>query len=219
MLDSGLDPTAGPNGNSWDSQMVDFTDSISKGVRGPIAADDLHGHGTAMAQVVTTVHANAEINAIRVLDQNNSARSYEVLAGLQYALFSDKFDCVLAALTTFVTTSCDVSLGQSVEWMLAYRQNRTPPPPAVVAAAGNGGNGNPSGYPALIPSAVVAIAIDATGKPETYNSDPPAYAQTAEAYGGSTNDPVGDVTHPDGSISGIWGTSIAAAAIAGACLT
>jgi hypothetical protein len=216
LLDSGLDPASVPT-NSQGNQMVDFVDSLLYGVRGPGPTADPHGHGTAMAQIIDALQPQADIHPIRVLNDSNTAESHEVLAGLQYALFLGQFDCVLASLSSPAATICATSLGRSVEWMVEYCRNQAKVLPPIIAAAGNS-NSNPSGYPAKVPDAVVALAVDGYGNDVNYNSTPPPNATILRAYGGDNTDALGDIVHIDGTTTRFYGTSMAAAAIAGAYL-
>jgi Subtilase family len=210
LLDTGLDPTQ----VKCAASMVDFTDIDNQGVRITTPADP-HGHGTAMAQIVLDIKPAADIEPIRVLNDANEGESYEILASLQYALYSNKFDCVMACLSAPAFSTCESSLGRSIEWMLSYA-NMQPQiaVPMVVAAAGNDGPQTNSQYLAQMAGVIVAEAEDENGNYATYNSAPPPNAVTRRAYGGTSALPVGDIANSEP----LYGTSIAAAAITGAYL-
>jgi Subtilase family len=193
--------------------MVDFTDLDNQGVRDSQPPTDPHGHGTAMAQIIHCVNNNAAITPVRVLDAANQGESYEILAGLQYALYSNEFDCVTACLSTAAIETCASSFGRTMEWMIGYTQKQPQAHvPVVIAAAGNDGPAN-SEYLAQMAGVVVAVALDDQGNDASYNSIPPNNADTKRAYGGTEQQPVGTIgTNP------LFGTSIAAAAITGAYL-
>jgi hypothetical protein len=216
LLDSGLDPASAP-ANSTGNQMIDFVGSFYNGVGGPGPATDPHGHGTAMAKIIDAMQPQADIHPIRVLNDQNTAESHEVLAGLQYALFLGQFDCVLASLSSPTATKCATSLGKSVDWMVEYCRNQVKVLPPIIAAAGNE-TAKASGYPAKVPDAVVALAVDGNGNDANYNSTPPPNATVLKAYGGDNTDFLGNIVHSDGTTTGFYGTSMAAAAIAGAYL-
>ncbi|MFG3053617.1 S8/S53 family peptidase [Kitasatospora sp. NPDC048239] len=216
VLDTGV---SGAN-----TQMIDFLrcDVSSPKVVNP---DDQHGHGTAVAQIIEAVPNNSVIHPIRALDVDPagyaSGRSYEVLSALLYALYSDSYDLINASFTTSVSSSCDSSLGNTIDYLVAYRRAHRLPGPMLVAAAGND-YGAASGYPANVAGSVVALANTSSG-PATYNSTPPMSAITCWAYGGSDTHPLGDLTGrspsgPTGEAAKLWGTSFAAAVVSGAYL-
>ncbi|MEV5107968.1 S8/S53 family peptidase [Streptomyces massasporeus] len=201
VLDTGV------RGASHD--MLDFIKCDNAGIRRTPAADP-HGHGTAVATVIKSVQGNAEIHPVRVLNEKNKGQSYEVLAGLMYALWSGQYDLINASLTTDLSGPCATSVGRSVDYILRYCSAMANLP-VLVAAAGNfGSKGALCGYPARLPQAVVALAQDHTGQRAPYNCTPLNGAITEEAYGGSETRPLG---HPS-----LWGTSFAAGAISGAYL-
>nr|BFD95442.1 hypothetical protein KitaXyl93_68020 [Kitasatospora sp. Xyl93] len=212
VLDTGIRGVGGT--------MLDFLDCD---VHGPqlVAADDPHGHGTAVAKIIETIRGNAVINPVRVLDHRAEAKSYEVLAALMYTLFCGEYDLVNASLTTPVFGSSETALGRTIDFtLLACHANGVSPVPVLVAAAGNT-RGKASGYPARVSEAVVVLAKDEQGRPARYNSTPPEQAITEWAYGGSTTDSLGDLnslTGLTGAGAQLWGTSFAAAVVSGAYL-
>ncbi|MFF3400358.1 S8/S53 family peptidase [Streptomyces sp. NPDC002659] len=197
-----------------DHDMLDFIKCDNAGIRRTPAADP-HGHGTAVATVIKAVQGNADIHPIRVLNEKNNGASYEVLAGLMYALWSGQYDLINASLTTNVSGPCATSVGRSIDYILRYCSAMADLP-VLVAAAGNFGSGTLCGYPARLPQAVVALARDHTGERATYNSTPLEGAVTEEAYGGSKTRPLGHLPHP--ATTSLWGTSFAAGAVSGAYL-
>ncbi|MER6162038.1 S8 family serine peptidase [Streptomyces sp. NPDC001868] len=202
--------------------MVDFV-GCDKQDPQTTAADDRHGHGTAVAHAIRAVNGNAEIHPIRVLNENCEGHSYEVLAGMIWAIFSGKYDLINGSLSSPISGACDSAFGRSIDYLLAYGRSMWEKVPVLVAAAGNE-KGVPSGYPARLHGAVVALALDKNSQHATYNSTPPPNSLTAAAYGGTKSDPLGDYTRlriknrRTGSGAKIWGTSFAAAAISGAYL-
>ncbi|MFG3381440.1 S8/S53 family peptidase [Streptomyces sp. NPDC047999] len=189
--------------------MLDFIGCDNAGIRSTPAADP-HGHGTAVATVIEAVQSDADVHPIRVLNEKKKGESYEVLAGLMYALWSGQYDLINASLTT--TTSgqrCATSVGRSIDYILRYCSAMADLP-VLVAAAGNDGSGTLCGYPARLPQAVVALARDHTGARAEYNCTPLEGAVTEEAYGGSQAHTLGH--------SNLWGTSFAAGAVSGAYL-
>ncbi|MEU3049025.1 S8/S53 family peptidase [Streptomyces sp. NPDC006984] len=200
-------------------QMIDFLDGD---LRNPTtrAAVDPHGHGTAVSMVLGAVNPRAIVHPLRVLNDKGKGRSHEILAGLTYAMWSGQYDLINASLTTIVSNPCDTTYGRSIDYLFRYCQANAINTPMLVAAAGNG-NGSPSGYPARMHGAVVALATDQHKKAQPYNSRPPAHAVTESAYGGSASDPLGDLgplTGITGAGASLWGTSLAAPVISGAYL-
>ncbi|MGI8806503.1 MAG: S8 family serine peptidase [Acidimicrobiales bacterium] len=211
LLDTGL-ARAG-------QEMADFKDGRVQ----TISAEDAHGHGTAMTQVIEAVKPNARVYPVRVLSNGKKGKSYELLVGLAFALWSGQFDVISASVTTDAAGMCETSLGKSLDYLLAMaRTNPNDAVPLLVAAAGNSPSKS-SGYPAVLLDAVVVVAQqrDPSGSyvRADYNSTPPPGARVHEAYGGDPGDSLGDVT-PTGSTTAQpqWGTSFAAAAVAGACI-
>ncbi|MFE5406403.1 S8 family serine peptidase [Streptomyces sp. NPDC056580] len=205
-----------------EADMIDFVGCDRKG---PVTApsDDLHGHGTAVAHAIRAVNSNADIRPIRVLNRRCEGHSYEVISALIWALFSGKYDLINASLSSPVSGSCDSALGRSIDYVLACGRETRGTLPVLVAAAGNNKD-KPSGYPARLHGAIVALALDGNSQHAEYNSTPPPGSISAMAYGGEESDPLGDLTHlqipngPTGAEAKIWGTSFAAAAVSGAYL-
>ncbi|MFD4657079.1 S8 family serine peptidase [Kitasatospora sp. NPDC058444] len=195
-----------------DSPMIDFIECDDLGIR-TVPPADARGHGSSVATVIRTVRDTARIHPLRVLRDTGPGVSYEVLAGLIYALWSGEYDLVNASLTTQARTRCISTLGLSIDYVVRYAARRRGPLPVLVAAAGNEQHAT-SGYPARVPDAIVALASDDSGNPATYNSDPPAGARTEIAYGASESHPLGRL--PDGTP--LYGTSFATAVVSGAYL-
>ncbi|MGQ4386581.1 S8 family peptidase [Streptomyces sp. SAS_270] len=202
--------------------MVDFLGCDQKDPA-TTTADDGHGHGTAVAHAIKAVNEGADIHPIRVLNEKCKGHSYEVLAGMIWAVFSGKYDLINASLSSPVSGSCDSALGRSIDYLLAYGRHMWGRVPVLVAAAGNVKN-EPSGYPARLHGAVVALALDKNAQQAGYNSTPPPGSFSVTAYGGGASDPLGDLSRlqikngPTGADAKIWGTSFAAAAVSGAYL-
>jgi hypothetical protein len=196
------------------NDMVDFTQRPPV----PVPSIDDNGHGTAVSEIISTLAPSADIHPLRVLGAQATGPSYQVLAGLAYALWSAQFDIVNASLTSATSSMCEHSLGTSVSYIVrTCRAHKAGWLPLLVAAAGNDSR-RPSGYPAVVPSALVALALEedppasGTFVPATYNSSPPHMAQQLEAFGGSSGDPIGNVTSGSTSTP-LYGTSFAAAVV------
>jgi subtilisin family serine protease len=201
--------------------MVDFT----SGSAVSMSSTDNHGHGSAVAQIISALSPAADIHAVRVLGPtDNTGTSFNVLAGLAYTLWSGLFDIVNASLTSTTTSPCDHSFGRSITYIVRTCQARSPNAvPLIVAAAGNV-PAKRSGYPAVVAGAIVAMALEEDPavvggfKRASYNSMPPQPANEQEAFGGSKTDPVGTLTTSTGATEPLYGTSFAAAAITAAHL-
>jgi hypothetical protein len=89
--------------------------------------------------------------------------------------------------------------------------------PPVLVAAGNDPKVSPSD-PAILPGAVLAVALDMSRERASYNTPPPGTATMQEAYGGIPTDPLGDITRPGEPQEDLWGTSLAAGIVTGAYL-
>jgi hypothetical protein len=209
LLDTGVDPEQ--NFGHQRVDMVDFIGADIHGVReGPWT--DPNGHGTAMAQIIQFVNPNACIHPIRVLNGANQGECFEILIGLQYALYSGQFACVTACLAAPATFDCASSLGRSIEWMLGYTHRHAQVGvPMVIAAGGNDGTGSHSQYLAQMAGVIVARALDEHNQLAAYNSEPPPNAITESVYGGTAQQPIGTIGSDP-----LYGTSIAAAALTGA---
>ncbi len=200
-------------------QMIDFLDGDFRDPATAAAADP-HGHGTAVSMVITAMNPNAIIHPLRVLNHKGTGSSHEILAGLTYAMWSGQYDLINASLTTDVSNPCDSTYGRSIDYLARYCHANGVETPMLVAAAGNS-NGAPSGYPARMRDAIVALATDQDNNLQPYNSLPAAPTVIARAYGGSATDPLGDLgplTGLTGPGASLWGTSLAAAVVSGACL-
>lgn len=210
LLDTGVDPGQA----QVNTPMIDFVDADMHGVQKAAPADP-HGHGTAMAKIIQAINPGADISPIRVLNAANRGQCFEVLIGLQYALYSEQFDCVTACLAAPATVDCASSLGRSIEWMLGYWRKQTHIQlPIIIAAGGNGGPRSHSQYLAQMPNVVVAMALDEHGQLASYNSQPPPHSTPEHVFGGTVESPVGTI----GQAEKLWGTSVAAAALTAAHL-
>jgi hypothetical protein len=89
-----------------------------------------------------------------------------------------------------------------------------------VTAAGNTPHARRLGYPALAPDAEVATGLDWNGADPGYNV-PTAWAgvNVIPAFGGTSADPFGQLTRPDGTTEAMFGTSFAAAVVSASHLS
>jgi hypothetical protein len=185
-------------------------------------AQDAHGHGTSIHDLVDHVAAirgvNVMIESVRVVDHNLTS-SYEMLCGLDYALWSGEFDLVNASLSANVPGGCPTMLGTSMELILAICRSNGRPTPTVVAAAGNTISKQKFGYPARLTGTVVVQAWDSPGHPAHYNVPVPPGLAPVWALGGdaSPKDTFGRITR-GAVVEEMFGTSYAAALVTGMLL-
>lgn len=186
--------------------MSDFTG----GLAGPMPADDIVGHGTAVAEVIRQVNPRSDVNALRAVNAQKGG-SYELLCAMTYALWSGMFDLVNVSLSAQGTNTCMTVLGGSLDMVLDICQNNGITPPQIVAAAGNTTTGQAFGYPASLPRTTVVQAWDFSRSPTNYNVPVPSSHQPVHATGGDTTDAFGTITDGAGAVEPIYGTSFAAA--------
>ncbi|MEU4522973.1 S8/S53 family peptidase [Amycolatopsis sp. NPDC024027] len=180
-------------------------------------ADDLNGHGTAIASLIRAIAPKADVWPVRVVDAD-LATSYQLLCGLAYALWSEQFDIVNVSLSAHTPGGCATMLGTSLEMILRLCRQNGVRLPAMVAAAGNTLTGQSFGYPAKLPGALVVQAWDWSGNPSGYNVSVPDTASSVYASGGEPGQPFGHITTHDQAQHDIFGTSFAAAVVTASLL-
>jgi hypothetical protein len=101
--------------------------------------DDIVGHGTAVADIVRALNSTAQVESLRVVNAQRSG-SYELLCGLTYALWSDRYDAVNVSLSAQQTGGCVTVLGASLNMVMnicqkgankyqsSWQLRATPPP-------------------------------------------------------------------------------------------
>lgn len=185
----------------------------------PCASDDKLGHGSAVAAIIRAVRPSADIYPVTVLRAAN-APSYDVLNGLIYCLWAcQDFDIINASLSTEPLGDCPNALGLSLAYVMAVRAKQGGNLPILVAAAGNTPDTEEAQYPALLPGAIVAIALDWHGQLADYNAEIPEIGiETQEAFGGTKNKPFGYIKVDGKPDEPIFGTSFAAAIVTAAHL-
>lgn len=190
--------------------MSDFTG----GLAGYVPADDVVGHGTAVAELIRQVNPAADVNALRVVNAQRGT-SYELLCAMTYALWSEMFDVINVSLSAQSHDACMTMLGGSLTMVLEICLANGVQIPTVVAAAGNTTTGQAFGYPARLPGATVVQAWDFNGAPTTYNVAVPATHNPVHATGGDSGDTFGAITDGQGTVEPLFGTSCAAAVATG----
>jgi hypothetical protein len=172
--------------------------------------DDIVGHGTAVADIVRALHSTAQVESLRVVNAQRSG-SYELLCGLTYALWSDRYDAVNVSLSAQQTGGCVTVLGASLNMVMNICQKGAKQIPKLVAAAGNTTTSQAFGYPAKLAGAVIVQAWDWNKHSANYNvAINPPY-QAVYASGGEKGRPLGKIVSASGAMEEMYGTSFAAA--------
>jgi hypothetical protein len=176
-------------------------------------SDDLHGHGTAVAQLLREVNPNADVYIVRVV-QNDLTSTYELLCGLTYVMWPGLYDVVSVSLTQKMPGGCATMLGASLDMVLEICRRYGKSVPTLVAAAGNSTSGHGFTYPAKLSGAVVVQAWDWQQNSAGYNVTLPPTVQPAFASGGDGRQPFGTITRVGRQPEKLFGTSFAAAVVA-----
>lgn len=174
-----------------------------------VPPDDVHGHGTAVAQLIAAINPAADVSAVRIVAANLTT-SAELLCGLVYAMWSKKFDVVNVSLSAHLPGGCATMLGTSLDMVLQVCKQGGATIPYLIAAAGNTTTGHQFGYPAQLPDAVVVLAWDWANQPALYNVGIPGSIQAVYATGGDVTQHFGTITRA-GQSQRLYGTSFAAA--------
>lgn len=192
------------------AQMIDFVGGNPTFV----AAEDKNGHGSAVSALVRALRPHASVTSVRVANERGLAESRDILLGLTFALWSGRYDVLNVSLTSQLAGNCATTLGRSLAFVLEMSRRRGPDPePVLVAAAGNRTSGQSLGYPALLPNALVATALDWNGQPADYSlSTSGTQVIEVPAFGGTAIDPFGTVI-ASGDEKPLYGTSFAAAVV------
>jgi subtilisin family serine protease len=181
-----------------------------RGTINPNAWDDDNGHGTHVAGIVAAVDneigvvgvaPGAYLYGVKVLDRRGSGYVSDVIAGIDWAVFTKGVDVINMSLGT---TSDIQSFHDAVD--TAYAAGIV-----VVAAAGNSGDTNSDNdvnYPARYSSVIAVAATDSADQRAYWSSDGPEVELAAPGvYVRST--------YKGGGYSTLSGTSMAAPHIAG----
>ncbi len=178
-----------------------------------VPAVDVHGHGSAVCELIRARNPSATVEALRVCSAGLAA-SVELYLALVYALWPrDRYGVVNVSLSTQLSGSCATPLGKTITAVAQWcTGNRGGLDVHLVTAAGN--RPQKFGYPAAVPGAVVVEALDWNGQPAAYNTPLPPGLATAQASGGqdTPGDSLGTVT-VGGSSEDLVGTSFAAALV------
>ena len=181
-----------------------------------VKADDRHGHGTAVSELIRNLRPQADVVSVRVLDATLGGQSHEILAAFAFCLSSSvtQFDLINASLSTQTANTCQITLGRSLAFLLSLAAQSSGSVPVTVAAAGNTPTQQYLGYPATMPDVQVALADDWNGRDAGYNVSTTGHVLSTErAYGGIAGDPFGIIKRQGQPDEEIYGTSFAAAVV------
>jgi subtilase family protein len=196
-----------------------LTFSRYAGPRRESPADD-HGHGTAAGSILRLAAGDARIDSYRVFAPNDlRAESGVVLNALSVAINSTRVQVVCFPQRAEIAID-DRGHQGTLEWILGQRVAEGQQTPVVVCAAGNDGPHAEMSYPAVAPGVIVSVGLDRAGVPAPYNCPAPAQCRphVIEAFGGVAADPAVVLRRTGDRDRPYYGSSFAAATIAGAIL-
>jgi hypothetical protein len=186
------------------------------------APSDHHGHGTSVGSLIRMITPNAEFHSYRILRPGDKfMESVVLLNAVTSAMMTiGAFQIVVIPQRANLSAR---ALGQrdAIHRVIWQNAQQSHPMPIVVCAAGNAGSRESMSYPATVPGVVVAVALDWSGRVTDYNCSPPKQTPifTVQAFGGTRRDPLGHITRSGNSTQHLYGSSFAAALVAGALAT
>lgn len=165
--------------------------------------EDITGHGTSIAGIISDINPKAELYSVRVLDSSNTAKLDRVIEGIYWCIDHD-IDIINMS---FGTKYRSIALEKAVN--AAYDAGIL-----LVSAAGNGGNEENVEYPAAYGKVIAVGGVDknavltdesATGE-EVELVAPGSQILTDGAFGGSivAGGTSLSVAHVTGAASAIW---------------
>lgn len=165
--------------------------------------EDITGHGTSIAGIISDINPKAELYSVRVLDSSNTAKLDRVIEGIYWCIDHD-IDIINMS---FGTKQRSTALEKAVN--AAYDAGIL-----LVSAAGNGGNEENVEYPAAYEKVIAVGSVDknavltdesATGE-EVELVAPGSQILTDGAFGGSlvAGGTSLSVAHVTGAASAIW---------------
>ncbi len=206
VLDTGIDPSHPdladkvlPNGIDTLENTTDVRD-IGNGIDddGDGTVDEMVGHGTNVAGIVTQVAPNAQILPVKVLDSDGVGNTFSVVSGIHYAVEQGADVINLSLGTTYDSLAIREAVSFAVDQGVL-----------VAAAAGNGDQQDPVEYPAAVDEVISVAATDANGDKASYSN----YHQTVDIS--APGDNVASA-YPDGRYITASGTSMSTPLVAGA---
>lgn len=165
--------------------------------------EDITGHGTSIAGIISDINPKAELYSVRVLDSSNTAKLDRVIEGIYWCI-DHNIDIINMS---FGTKQRSTALEKAVN--AAYDAGIL-----LVSAAGNGGNEENVEYPAAYEKVIAVGSVDknavltdesATGE-EVELVAPGSQILTDGAFGGSlvAGGTSLSVAHVTGAASAIW---------------
>ena len=186
----------------------DFGDRASYGydaIDGDDEADDGYGHGTHVASTIAGeahgVAKNADIVAVRVLDENGSGTTEQVVAGIDWVTENaDGPSVANMSLGGVADAALDEAVQNSIDGGVTY-----------AVAAGNEGADASKSSPARVEDAITVGATDDTDAQATFSN----YGSVLDIYAPGV-DITGAWNDSDSGTDTISGTSMATPHVAGA---
>ena len=179
---------------------------------------DHYGHGTAVGSLIRMTAPQAELHSYRVMRTGENLVESTVLLNAMTSATMTIGEYHVVAIPQRATLSTRAR-GQDDAMQRIVRQNaaRGYPTPVIVCAAGNFGPHERMDYPAIVPGVVVAVGLDWSGRPASYNCRAPAGVSVhcVGAIGGIQKDPLGTMAGPNRSARALYGSSYATALVAG----
>lgn len=119
----------------------------------PSYLEDVTGHGTSIAGLISDVDNEAEISSVRILNQENKATLSRVITGIYWCIEND-IDII------------NMSIGTSIRSEAMHYAIKKADEAGIimVAAAGNGGTGADVEYPAAFEEVIAVGAVDIKGE-------------------------------------------------------
>lgn len=165
--------------------------------------EDITGHGTSIAGIISDINPDAELYSVRILDANNTAKLDRVIEGIYWCIDHDIDIINMSFGTKYRSTALEKAVDAAYDAGLL-----------LVSATGNGGNEECVEYPAAYEKVIAVGGVDksavltdesATGE-EVELVAPGSQILTDGAFGGSlvAGGTSLSVAHVTGAASVIW---------------
>lgn len=165
--------------------------------------EDITGHGTSIAGIISDINPKAQLYSVRVLDSSNTAKLDRVIEGIYWCMDHDIDIINMSFGTKYRSTALEKAVNAAYDAGIL-----------LVSAAGNGGNKESVEYPAAYEKVIAVGGVDknavltdesATGE-EVELVAPGSQILTDGAFGGSlvAGGTSLSVAHVTGAASAIW---------------
>lgn len=165
--------------------------------------EDITGHGTSIAGIISDINPKAELYSVRVLDSGNTAKLDRVIEGIYWCIDHDIDIINMSFGTKYRSTALEKAVNAAYDAGIL-----------LVSAAGNGGNEESVEYPAAYEKVIAVGGVDknavltdesATGEAVELVA-PGSQILTDGAFGGSlvAGGTSLSVAHVTGAASAIW---------------